>query len=293
MDHYLSEKKTCIVTGANAGLGFETAKSFAETGGEVIMICRSREKGQKACQTIVETTGNKNIHLFIADLSDQSVIIKTASDIRSSFPRVDVLVNNAAAVVSEHTLTPDGIETQFAVNHLAGFLLTHHLMESLLSSNGARVVNVSSGNHRRGKIHFDNIHLDKDYHVLKAYNQSKLANVLFTYELDRRLKQNKIENLTVNCVDPGTNYTDIGAKVSNRWHALAWKLRRLVSMPASEGAQCQVFVASSKEVEGISGKFWYKCKAVPSAKHSYDERAAQKLWDLSKGLCDLDDYFKL
>ncbi len=289
----LMKGKVCIVTGANAGLGFETAKGLAQKGAEVGMICRSEARGREAREAIIRDTGNQRVHLFLADLSKQDDVRRMAAAIRRAFGKVDVLVNNAAVVASERTLTADGIEMQFAVNHLAGFLLTHCLMEGLLASGSARIVNISSGNHRRGRIHFEDISLEAGYHVLKAYNQSKLANVLFTYELERRLKRNGIQHITANCVDPGTNFTDIGTKATGRWHALAWKIRRLVSMSPEQGAQCQIHLASSEEVEGISGKFWYKSKPLPSARQSYDEAAARALWELSQKCCDMDDFFRI
>jgi NAD(P)-dependent dehydrogenase (short-subunit alcohol dehydrogenase family) len=283
--------KVCVVTGANAGLGYETAKSLAEQGGTVAMICRSATRGEQARRQIMAAAGHDDVHLFVADLSEQAAIRRVAAQIRAAFARVDVLVNNAAAIASEHTLTPDGIELQFAVNHLAYFLLTQQLLAPLLAAERPRVVNVSSNEHRRGRIHFDNPGLAGDYHVLKAYRQAKLANVLFTYELDRRRAQRGIDHLAVNCLDPGTNHTDIGVKATNRWHALAWKLRRLVARAPAEGARCQIYLASSDAVEGLSGRYWYRCQTVASAPRSYDAVVAARLWALSAQYCGLENYF--
>ncbi len=285
------KEKICVVTGANAGLGYATAKSLAEQQATVVMICRSAAKGEAARRQIVTETGNDAVHLLLADLADQAAIRRVAAEVRTAFDRVDVLVNNAAAIASEHTLTPDGIELQFAVNHLAYFLLTQQLLEPLLGGESPRIVNVSSNNHRRGRIYFDNPGLAGEYHVLKAYSQSKLANVLFTYELDRRLAQRGIEHLTVNCLDPGTNHTDIGVKATNRWHALAWKLRRLVSTPPAEGARCQIFLATADAVAGVSGRYWYRCRPVASAPRSYDAAVARRLWVLSERYCGIEEYF--
>lgn len=285
--------KVCIVTGANAGLGYATAKSLAQKKATVLMICRSAAKGEEARWRINAETGNSDVHLFVADLAQQAAIRRVAGQIRTNFDRVDVLVNNAAAIVSEHTLTPEGIELQFAVNHLAYFLLTQQLMKPLLAGKQPRVVNVSSNNHRKGQIYFDNLGLAGEYHVLRAYDQSKLANVLFTYELHRRLTRKGIKHLTVNCLDPGTIYTDIGVKGTKRLHGLLWKLRRLVSTPPEEGAQCQIYLATAEEVANQSGQYWYRSEAIRSAPHSYDERTAQRLWQISKEYCGIEDYFNL
>ena len=285
--------KICVVTGANAGLGYATVKSLAEQGATVALLCRSETKGEKARRRIMAETGNEALDLFVGDLAQQADIRRVAAQIRAAYPRVDVLVNNAAAIVSEHTLTQDGIELQFAVNHLAYFLLTQQLLPSLLAGAQPRIINVSSNNHRKGAIHFDNLGLVGAYHVLKAYNQSKLANVLFTYELDRRLAQQGIEHVAVNCLDPGTNHTDIGVKATNRWHALAWKLRRLISTPPAEGARCQIYLATAEDVAGVSGRYWYRCRAVPSAPQSYDEAVARRLWEISKTYCAITDFFSL
>ena len=284
--------KICVVTGANAGLGFETAKAFAVQKAEVIMICRSKSKGEAAQQKIMDYTGNSRIHLVIMDLSSQKEIRDGAVNITQRWPQIDILVNNAAMILSHFALTEDRIEMQFAVNHLAYFLLTHCLMNCLKSSPQARIVNVSSGNHRRGKIHFDDLNLSKNYHVLKAYNQSKLANILFTYEMHRRLLKNGITNITVNCVDPGTNITDIGIKDTKFLHALAWRIRRSVAKDPADGANCQVYVASSSNLENTSGKFWYRSRPILSARHSYKENTARQLWDISERLCKIDDFFK-
>ena len=285
------ENKICIITGANAGLGYESAKALAAKGATIIMVCRSKEKGVTAQNSIISATQNEQVHLVLADLSLQSEVRQAAQKIQDQFPRVDVLMNNAGAVTSKQIITSEGIDTQFAVNHLAGFLLTHLLMPQLLKSADARVVNISSGNHFRGQMHFEDLYLSEDYQVLKAYNQSKLANVLFTYELDRKLKEKGMGNIVTNAVNPGLNYTDIGTKSTGFFHALAWRLRRLVAMSPAKGAECQVLVASSDELKGVSGKYWYESKAVPSSKDSYDQSLATKLWEVSLQLCAIDDFF--
>lgn len=283
--------KVCVVTGANAGLGFETAKALAGKKAEVVMICRSSAKGEAARTAIVEATDNEKVQVVEADLSSQSEIREAAGRIRQDWPKVDVLVNNAATVISDHTLTEDDVETQFAVNHLAYFLFTSCLMPALQKSERARIVNISSGNHVKGDIHFDNLNLIGEYQVLKAYNQSKLANVLFTYELDRRLKEAGTSHLDVHCVNPGLNNTDIGIKSTKFLHSLAWRIRRAMGKSPARGAQCQIFVATAPVLDGISGKYWYRSEEVLSSEASYDPELARRLWEVSAELCSVGNYF--
>lgn len=282
---------TFVVTGANKGLGYETAKSLANQKAEVIMICRSVEKGEKARTQLIQQTGNTRIHLIQADLSDQQGIRTAANEIKCKWNKIDVLINNAAITTSKYGLTKDGIETQWAVNHLGPFLLTHCLLDHLLLSPFARIVNISSNMHARGKIYFENINLTDHYFVLKAYNQSKLANVLFTYELDRRLKAKGVNHIAANCLDPGANNTEIGLNHTNFFHALYWRARSKFAMDPAKGAECQVYVASAPEVEGISGKYWHKSRIVSSSPESYDLEVAAKLWKVSEAMCNIDDFF--
>jgi NAD(P)-dependent dehydrogenase (short-subunit alcohol dehydrogenase family) len=186
------EGKICAVTGANAGLGYATTLSLAKKRAEVLMICRSKERGSIARRQIIEQTGNPAVHLILADFSSLDEVRQAGRYIRQHWERLDVLINNAAVILSERKLCKEGYEMQFTVNHLAPFLLTHTLMPAICRSEEGRIVNVSSNNHRRANIYFEDIHLNENYQVLRAYGQSKLANILFTYELDRRLKEEGI-----------------------------------------------------------------------------------------------------
>lgn len=282
-----------VVTGANAGLGFETTKKLAQENATVILICRSQAKGNSAIETILQDHPDADLHLVTIDLASQTAIRAGAISILDKWPKIDVLVNNAATITSNYSQTEDGLETQFAVNHLAYFLFIHCLLPGLYKSKEARIVNISSGNHRRGYINFDDLGFKKNYHIFKAYNQSKLANLLFTYELHRRLQKNGLYNISVNAVDPGTNFTDIGIKKTSFLHKLAWKIRRLYSLPPSEGAATQVYLAQSPDVGGVSGKFWYKKQPIQSSSGSYDLATAKKLWLVSMSLCKIEDYFNL
>jgi NAD(P)-dependent dehydrogenase (short-subunit alcohol dehydrogenase family) len=227
----------------------------------------------------------------LADLSSQKSIRDAAKYILRECDKIDVLVNNAGTWFSEFALTEDGVERMFAVNHMAYFLLTHELLGGLHKSDDARVVCVGSDSHFHGKIHFDDLSLGKKYHGLRAYAQSKLANALFVYELDRNLKSRNIHNISINCVQPGLVKTDIGLKHTKLLHGLAWKFRRLSGVSPAEGAETSIYLATSDGARGESGKYWGKCKPKPSSKKSYDRQDAKKLWDICCKLAGIEDYF--
>ena len=280
--------KLCVITGANAGIGFETAKSLCAKGATVILVCRSQEKAEKAVSTIKKDVPEAKTDYAIADLSSQKQVHQLAESIRSRFDKADVLVNNAGSWFSDFQLTEDGYERQWAINHLSPFLLTHLLLPLLKNSPDPRIVNVSSDSHFHGKIHLQDVNLTDNYHGLRAYAQSKLANVLFTLEFDRRKGTLPI---SVNAVQPGLVKTDIGLKHTISFHGLMWKLRRLTGTSPAKGAATSVFLASSEQLKGISGKYWDRCKAKPASKIANDEKAAKKLWDLSLEMCGISSYF--
>ncbi|MEL7120394.1 MAG: SDR family oxidoreductase [Bacteroidota bacterium] len=282
------EGKICVITGANSGLGFETAKALAHRGAVVAMVCRSEEKGKAALIKIAQETGNAHLNLFVADLSSQQSIKKTAIKIREKYPHIDVLVNNAGTWISELTYTEDKIEKMFAVNHLAYFYMSHLLYPWLKKSADGRIVSVSSDSHFQTRMHFDDLYLTKKYHGLRAYAQSKLANVLFTYELDRIKSE---DNISVYAVQPGLVKTDIGLKHTKWLHAFAWKLRRSSGVTPDIGAKTQIYLATEEEVKGQSGKYWDKCKPKKTSKHSYKQEEWTQLWKISEELCKIDNFF--
>lgn len=285
--------KICVITGANSGLGYWTTMALAEKGAHIFMLCRSAEKGENARLNIMLKTGNENLHLILVDLSSLSSIRQAVQKISAMTNRVDVLINNAALVSSERILTEDGIEMQFAVNHIAPFYLTHLLLQMFRDASDGRIVNVSSTTHRRAKMHFDDVNLSENYYILRAYNQSKLANVFFSYALNRKISANHIKNLSVYCVDPGHNDTPIGLKRTNGLHAFVWWLRGKMGSSPEHGATCQIYVSSEDQVKGMSGKYWRNSKPVASSKYSYNEVDAEKLWQLSLELCGLKDFFRI
>jgi NAD(P)-dependent dehydrogenase (short-subunit alcohol dehydrogenase family) len=197
-------------------------------------------------------------------------------------------VNNAGTWISELTFTEDKVESMFAINHLAYFLLTHALYPNLILAENPRVVSVASDSHFKGKIHFDDIHLTKNYHGLKAYAQSKMANIHFMYELNRR---KPVNHLSTFAVQPGLVKTDIGVKKTNWLHALAWKLRRSGGVNPDIGAQTQIFLASEPSVHNQSGLYWDKCKPKPSSADTYKLEDAERLWQMCCEFCKIEDFF--
>jgi len=280
--------KVCVITGANAGIGYETALALAKMETDLVIISKDESRIKTTIDKIKTESNHKNVEGIVADLSSQKEIRKGAKEILSKYNKIDVLINNAGTWYSNLSYTDENIEMQFAVNHLAYFYLTHLLLPALVNSDDPRIINVGSDSHFNGKIHFNDINLTRKYHGLRAYSQSKLANILFTYEFNRRKPLAKI---CVNCLQPGLVKTNIGLKHTVAIHSLAWKLRRLRGVTPAEGAETSIYLASSDEVQGISGKYWDKSKIKKSSKRSYIKEDAQRLWLLSEKLCDIDDYF--
>jgi NAD(P)-dependent dehydrogenase (short-subunit alcohol dehydrogenase family) len=277
-------KKICLITGATAGIGKETARQLAAKGIHVVITARSKEKAAATVQEIKTQYPNASLDYLLCDLSSQQSVRKLAQEFIDTYDRLDILINNAGVFYSELQLTEDGVEMQFAVNHLAHFLLTHLLLDILKQSAPSRIVNVSSDSHYGGNIHFDDLNLSKKYRGRTAYPQSKLANVLFTYELDRMLEDTGV---TVNALHPGTVDTAIGNTNSSPIINLGWKVIRMFAIPIEKGAETSVYLATSDEVKDISGKYFEKCKAKKSSRASYDKEAALKLWNVSKQLTGL------
>ena len=283
--------KNCIVTGGNSGIGFETSLALANLGANVIILCRNQDKAETAVKSIKAKSQNTHVEYILADLSSQKSIKDAAKYILKAFDHIDVLVNNAGTWLSKLMLTDDGIEKQFAVNHLAYFLLTHELLGALQKSDDARIICVGSDSHFHGKIYFDNLNLSNNYNGLRAYAQSKLANTLFVYELDRQLKSRGIQQISINCVQPGLVKTDIGLKHTISLHWIVWRIRRMGGVSPAKGAETSIYLATSEEAKGQSGKYWDKCKPKPSSKRSYNQDDAKQLWQESQQLCGINDYF--
>ena len=269
--------KICLITGANAGIGKVTALALARKGATVVMVCRDRARGEAALAEIKQLSGNPNVELLLADLSSQAQIRTLAAEFNTRHQRLDVLLNNAGLYMATRALTADGIETTFAVNHLAYFLLTHLLLDVLKQSAPARIINVSSGAHKRGKIDFNNLQGEKRYSGVYAYSNSKLANILFTRELARQLAGT---NVTANCLHPGVVATHIFHSTPK---VIDW-LVQLFAMSPENGAQTSIYLASSPEVAGVSGKYFFQQQEKAPRPAALDDEVAGRLWTVSAQL---------
>lgn len=277
-----------MVTGATSGMGRVIARKLAQMGATVIIVGRSRERGIETLQRIVSATGNASVELMLADLSSQKEICQLAQQFKSRYQYLHVLVNNAGAWITSRQESIDGIEMTFALNHLGYFLLTNLLLDTLKASAPARIINVSSYGHKRTKMNFDDLQAKQGYNGMQTYRQSKLANVLFTYELARQLAGTGV---TVNAVNPGlvatrfglNNFGVIPARIVN----LLIRVYGLVGTNAEQGAQTSIYLATSPNVEGITGKYFEKQTAVPSSEESYDPATASRLWQVSEAMTGL------
>lgn len=280
MDANSMAGKTVLITGATDGIGKQAAKELAALGAKVVLVGRSQERCEQAVAEVIAFSHHTDVDYLMADLSSMGEVRALADAFQAKYDRLDVLVNNAGAGFLRRTWTVDGYERTFALNHLAYFLLTHLLQDMLVASAPSRIVNTSSGSSYSGRIHFDDIFLKRFYFVHTAYAQSKLANVMFTYALDRRLKGSGV---TANTFHPGLVKTGIFRKVPKvGWLAdkLILDLRKPISV--EDGAETLVYLASSPEVEGQSGHYFYKKKIRQTIPQSYSVDDQERLWELSK-----------
>jgi NAD(P)-dependent dehydrogenase (short-subunit alcohol dehydrogenase family) len=275
--------KTCLITGATAGIGKEAARALTAQGFRIVLVSRDRGRGEKAIEKIRPSAPGAQVELIMGDLASQRSIRKIATDFEDRFDRLDVLINNAGAWYPERTLTIDGIEATFATNHLAYFLLTGLLTPLLKRSAPSRIVNVASEAHRWARLDFDDLQGAQSYGGWSAYSKSKLANILFTHELARRLDRTGV---TANCLHPGTVRTELFRNLSGITGA-AIKLATVFFRSPKKGAETTVYLASSPEVQGVSGKYFADCKEARSNEASYDEAAALRLWEMSEELTHL------
>jgi NAD(P)-dependent dehydrogenase (short-subunit alcohol dehydrogenase family) len=275
------DNKVCMVTGANAGIGKQTAAELARRGAHVVMVARSRERGEIARADIISLTGNNRVDLLVADLSSQAAIRAMVAEFKGAYERLDVLVNNAGAFFQQRQESIDGIEMTFALNHLGYFLPTVLLWDMLSAGEPARVVNVSSDAHRNARINFNDLQSKRWYQGFRAYGQSKLANVLFTYELNRRRGGAAV---AINAVHPGFVASNFGKNNSGVVGLFMKPLFGLFGRSVEEGAATSVYLAVAAEVEGFSGGYFVDRQAVKSSPLSYDQAVAQKLWDVSEEL---------
>ena len=271
------ENKVILVTGANSGMGKVTALELAKKGATVVMVCRNKQAGEQVRKEIIAVSGNERVDLLLADLSSQQSIRELAGTIKSHYPKLDVLVNNAGLAFSDRHLSVDGIEMTFAVNHLGYFLLSNLLLDNLKASSSGRIINVASSTHTQGKLNLDDPGFKQNYSLFGAYNQSKLCNILFTYALATRLKNTHV---TVNCLNPGPVKTGLSRDMG----AFFKLIGSLFFFSPEKAAETAIYLASSPEVEGVSGTYFSKKKPIASSKQSQDIMLQQKLWELSEGL---------
>ena len=276
--------KTVLVTGGTGGIGQATAAGLAGLGARVGIVGRDAGRARAAAERIRTGATGGDVDVFIADVSSQREVQRLAGQVLAAYPRLDVLVNNVGGYWATRHATEDGLERTFAVNHLAPFLLTHLLLDRLRSSAPARVVTVSSGAQAMGRIDFDDLQGERSYSGQRAYNQSKLANVLFTYELARRLEGSGV---TANVLHPGVVRTAFGQEDSRGWMRLMLPVVRPFMKTPERGAETSIYLASSPEVEGVSGRYFANSKPKTSSRASYDTAAARRLWEVSAALVGL------
>ena len=268
--------KTVLVTGATGGIGKAAARTLAALGATVVIVGRSAAKTAEVAREI------RAASFIVADLSVMSEVRRAAAEFRAGHSRLDVLLNNAGAVVTSRQETPEGIEMTFALNHLNYFLLTQELLDLLKATPDARVVNVSSEAHRSGKMRWDDLEFRKGYSGFQAYGQSKLANILFTRELSRRLAGTGV---TANALHPGVVYTGFGqggAGLAGRLVSLSYQLMRPFIKSVEQGAQTSIYLASSPEVAGVTGQYFDKERVARPTPQALDDAAAARLWAISE-----------
>ena len=272
--------KVCLVTGATDGIGKVSARVLAELGAKVIIVGRNPEKSAIVLAELRSISGNENIDLLMADLAVMQEVRDLAEQVISRYDRIDVLLNNAGGYFTKHEITSDGLEMTFALNHMSYFLLTNKLMELLKYSAPARIVNVSSDAHYGVNIEFENLNGEQEYKAWKAYQKSKLANVLFTYELLKKVPG----NITVNCLHPGFVATNFGHNNGGFFGPVLKIAQRISAIDPEEGAKTSIFLCSAPEVKGVSGKYFYKCQPKTSSRESRNMDTGKRLWQISSDI---------
>jgi NAD(P)-dependent dehydrogenase (short-subunit alcohol dehydrogenase family) len=275
--------KTILITGATNGIGLAAGVTLAKEGHRVVLVGRDEKRTAEAVAQVKQRSGSDKVESLLADFMSLADVRTLADAYRAKYDRLDVLINNAGTVFSTRTLSKDGIEATFAVNHLAPYLLTRLLLDLIVKSAPARVVNVSSENHYTATMDFDDLGFEKGYFIMKAYGRSKLGNVLFTRSLAKQLES---QGVTVNAVHPGGVRTNIWSHAP--WFAkpVLWAMQLLL-ITAEEGSRTLTYLATSPEVEGKTGLYFEKNRSVEPAKLAQDDALAQRLWAESARLVGL------
>ena len=270
----------CMVTGATAGIGLVTARELAAKGARVVAVGRDEQKGKRVVSQIQRETGNPEVDLMLADLSLMAQVRRLAERFRNSYSRLDVLVNNAGGSFIRRRETEEGLELTFALNYLSPFLLTNLLLDTLKSSALARIVNVASDMHRSAELRFEDLQLERGYNIRRAYAESKLALVTFTFHLARCLEGTGV---TSNALHPGFVATEIWEKAGFPVNVLA-PLIKLFGASPEEGAETVVYLAASPEVSDTTGEYFVDKEVVHAARAAYDEETGRRLWEASESL---------
>ena len=273
--------KICLITGANSGIGYATAMGLAKLNANVVLVCRNKERGEPAQKEIIEKTGNKHVDLLLCDLSSLDSIRKLVAEFKTKYQNLHVLINNAGVMLSKRELSVDGFEMNFAVNHLAPFLLTNLLLDILKKSAPSRIINVASAAHKFGTIDFKDLQSEnKKHRFMGLYGDSKLTLMLTSYELSRRLEGTGV---TLNTIHPGVVNTNLAVDRSKPKKGI---VRRFFKSP-EKAAETSIYLASTPEVEGVTGKYFINKQEQKSSEDSYNDEYAKKLWDISMEMTGL------
>ena len=276
--------RICLITGATNGIGKSTAQALARMGATVVIVGRNAQKTAQVVEEIRAASGNHTVDSLLADLSSRQEVRRLASEFKSKYSQLHVLLNNAGGTFTTRQLSADGIEMTFALNHLAYFQLTNLLLDTIKASAPARIINVSSDAHSGGKIEFDNLQGERSYSIFGPYGNSKLANILFTTELARRLEGTGV---TANALHPGFTSTGFGKNNPGLLMKMIRAVVPLIARSPEKGAATSIYLASSPEVQRISGKYFVDCRVTPPAPQATNSAVARKLWDISAEMVHL------
>ena len=277
----------CLITGGTRGIGRETARGLATNGATVVIVGRDASRTASTVRSLITETGNPSISALVGDLGIQSDIIRVADEFKSRHDRLNVLVNNAGGIFYGRQVSGDGIEMTIALNHLGYFRLTHELRDLLVASDSARIISVSSGAHQMARINFDDLQGEQNYSGWRAYSQSKLANILFTIELARQLAGTRV---TANALHPGFVASNFGMSgTQSPIMSIGMRVARLFARSPERGAQTSIYLATSPEVEGVTGLYFADSQPVPPSAAGRDLAAAKRLWMVTSGMCGISN----